>query len=272
LQEIYNVQPLYVSEFKNPDLRKICSGSPRSKLAAIWESPFDKFLCIDSDVILWGDVTSKLNLNEYDFISLTNWRSSPRDKSNIRHFFFDPDKIHQVDPDFDWLNLPLFCAGAFACKKNCLDVNEYLNLESFAEINPGIFNFAEQGIFNFMVMKAHRENKIKLDVANLQYIVVDHAKQLTVDKFHVSDVLKNSAKVTDPTLIHFCGEKPLLQYSSHYSEVFTAFRLAYYKKKYGISFLSLILPWGKIFIEELQVALPKIKRKIHGFFNSNFRV
>ncbi|NEP31273.1 MULTISPECIES: hypothetical protein [unclassified Moorena] len=183
IEELYNVQTLHTSEFKHSILREICPGSPRTKLASIWESPFDEFLCIDSDIVFWGNVLSKINLKLYDFVILSNLLSSIKDKENIKQFFFDTDKLNNIDPDFQWLNRPFFCAGAFAAKKDCLDLDTYIRLEEFSRKNPGTFNFAEQGIFNYMVLKAADQNTLSISVADLQYIVVDHSKEKSRKRF-----------------------------------------------------------------------------------------
>ena len=263
LEKLYHVQTLHTSEFQNPVLRKICPGSPRAKLAAIWESPFEEFLCIDSDIIFWGDVLSQIDLNNYDFISLTNWKSSLQDKNNVKYFFFDPDRIREVDSNFNWLDQPLFCAGAFACRKNCLDVDEYIALEEFANKNPGVFNFAEQGIFNYMVMKAANHGGIKLTSANLQYIVVDHPREITKKNF-ITPFFAPPTKVANPTLVHFCGRKPLLQNLSSYSYAFTVFRLLHYRNLYKYNLYRIFMPIFRILSEELTIIQLRLKRK---FFN-----
>ncbi|MDM3850553.1 MAG: hypothetical protein PT119_11345 [Aphanizomenon gracile PMC627.10] len=261
LQKLYNVQTLYTSEFKNQTLRIICPGSPRAKLAAIWESPFEQFLCVDSDIIFWGDVLSKIDLNNYDFISLTNWKSSLSDKKNIEHYLFNTDEISEIDPDFNWLDRPFFCAGAFACKKNCLNVDEYIALEEFSKKHPGVFSFAEQGIFNYMVMKAWDKGNIELTSSDLQYIVGDHSHELTKQKF-ITPFFNPPEKTTNPTLVHFCGVKPLLQNINSYSYAFTVFRLFHYRNLYGNNLYGNILSIIKIILEEIEIFKNKFVSRI----------
>ena len=46
---------LRVSELPSEGMRNLVSGNGRAKLAAMWEGPFDFYVWLDSDAIVWGD-------------------------------------------------------------------------------------------------------------------------------------------------------------------------------------------------------------------------
>ena len=261
LQDSYGVIALRVRDFEDPRLRKLCAGSPRSKLAAIWESPFSNFVCFDSDVVVWGDISKCINLINNDFVMLTNLVSSPKDKANIEQFFYSPDRISELNADFQWLDRPFFCAGAFAAKRGVFSVDEYIALEEFSARTPGVFNFAEQGIFNYLVQTYSDHGKIRLGIADLQYIVLDHSRQDAIARFGQSLTVP-LASIRNPTLIHFCGEKPLLQNLKAYRAPFTAFRWQHYRNVYGSGPLAALHSLSKILAEEWQVLKPRLTRKL----------
>ena len=41
-------------------MRKLISGNDRAKLAAMWEGPFEYYVWLDSDAIVWGDFTPQV--------------------------------------------------------------------------------------------------------------------------------------------------------------------------------------------------------------------
>jgi len=53
---------------RNPWLRKACRGWGHTKMAALWEAPFDACLYLDADTCVWGDLLSIIPDAEYDLI------------------------------------------------------------------------------------------------------------------------------------------------------------------------------------------------------------
>jgi len=159
LIDIYNVQPLYLSQLSNPDLRKICPGSSRAKLAAMWEGPFERFLYLDSDAIIWGNILKEFELTDVDFVVMRPPSHGCLPKEEVTKWFFDVDQLLEIFPDFDWYNQPYFCAGAFAARKNCFSLTEYLKLENLAKQFPNLFQFWDQGIVNYMVFSGSQRNQ-----------------------------------------------------------------------------------------------------------------
>src|SRR6516165_12746258 len=59
LKREYDLIVLRVSELSS-NMRNLISGSGRAKLAAMWEGPFEFYVWLDSDAIVWGDFTSQV--------------------------------------------------------------------------------------------------------------------------------------------------------------------------------------------------------------------
>ena len=73
LRRAYGVIELPVAGLRTAALRELLPGSTRTKLAAMWEGPFDEFLWLDSDAVVWGDVRPLLNLKDYDWNVCAEW-------------------------------------------------------------------------------------------------------------------------------------------------------------------------------------------------------
>ena len=60
LQKEYELIVLRINELPSEEMRKMIGGSYRVKLAAMWEGPFEHYVWMDSDAIVWGDITSQV--------------------------------------------------------------------------------------------------------------------------------------------------------------------------------------------------------------------
>ena len=59
LKKQYDLTVLRVSELASEQMRKMMSGNYRAKLAALWEGPFEFYVWLDSDAIVWEDFTPR---------------------------------------------------------------------------------------------------------------------------------------------------------------------------------------------------------------------
>jgi hypothetical protein len=261
LKKCYGVMELRVSDFSDSRLPPICKGTSRTKFAAIWESPFERFLCIDADAIVLGDWQSILKDASWQFLALANPQAKCPPGDAVDHFFFNREKLAGFDPEFEWQNTAYFCAGAYAAQKACLDVEDFLKAVAFETDWPGTFQFADQGIFNYMVMKAAASGKLEFQVANRQYLVPDHSLGESVRRFGLERHFVSQQGI-EPEIVHFCGQKPLIQNRSAYSALFTEFRIRHYQNFHGTGYLARIHAWSKIIAEELRILKPRLARNL----------
>src|SRR6185503_3750397 len=98
-------------------------------------------------------------------------------------------------------------------------------------------------------------------VQDMQYISVDHSRNVTEARFHCR-LFDLAVEVQVPTVIHFCGRKPLLQNLNANSRPFTAFRLQHYRRLFGDGLLGTLRAWMRIFSEEMTVLKPRLRRKL----------
>src|SRR5438876_3752502 len=160
LKSEYGLIVLRVSELSSEDMRNLVSGSGHAKLAAMWEGPFEFYVWLDSDAIVWGDFTSQIRA-DVDFQIFWSEISIPADATEIPawlpHFYFDPQKLRRFDPNFDWRGHAYFSAGVFACRRNAIPFEQYVEVKAVGRQVPGLFEFGlnsykgDMGILNYLV-------------------------------------------------------------------------------------------------------------------------
>ena len=259
----YDLIILRVSDLPSQKMRNLLSGNYRAKLSAMWDGPFEFFIWLDSDAIVWGDFTHLVR-KDVDFHIF--WRGSTQcstsDEINMfKHYHFDPDKLNNFDPTFQWEGRTYFCSGAFACRKNAITFEEWMTIESWNLEEPNLFAWGEMGMLNYLVHSKAQQGKLNITCDDLQHIWVEHGKEELI-KDCASSGWKLPKNVARPRIAHFCGFKPLLHIPSSYSKPFTIARLQhYYYKKYSIwdAYIFLLL-------EEMPIILEKLKRRFLNLF------
>ena len=115
----YNVSVLRIPDLPSAEMRQLIAGNHRAKLAAMWEGPFEFYVWLDSDAIVWGDFTPQVR-TDVDFQIF--WDDTPIGPEEVpewlRHFYFNLDALREFDPDFRWQGFfqhctePLFVLGS----------------------------------------------------------------------------------------------------------------------------------------------------------------
>jgi len=257
----YGIMPLRVADLSSPHMRKLVGGNYRAKLAAMWEGPFDYYVWLDSDAIVWGDFTSEIR-TDVDFqIFWSEISISPGTTEVptwLPHFYFDPVKLHRFDPDFEWRGKAYFSSGAFACRRNAIPFEVWDGIESWARQSPGLFAWGEMGILNYLVHAMAQRNQLQIAVSDLQHIGVHHGidelKQDCADSnWHFPKVIRR------PRVAHFCGRKPFLFDRQAYSRPFTIARLEHHRHR-----KSDWAAWLALFGEDFYVMGKKLSRRLRS--------
>jgi hypothetical protein len=240
-------------------MRNLISGSGRAKLAAMWEGPFEFYVWLDSDAIVWGDFTPQIR-TDVDFQIFWSEISVPAEATGIPswlpHFYFDPSKLKRFDPDFEWRGHAYFSSGAFACRRDAIPFEKWLDAELWGQETPGLFgDFYEQPILNYLVHSMRQRGELKVAMSDLQHISqhhgVDELKQDCADsRWHFP---KN---VRRPRVAHFCGRKPFLIDRGNYSRPFTIARLEHHRRLH-----SELGAWLEVCREERRILSGKFQRR-----------
>ncbi len=242
-------------------MRKLIGGNYRAKLAAMWEGPFEFYVWLDSDAIVWGDFTSQVR-TDVDFQIFWSEISIPVDAAEVPawlpHYYFDPGLLRQFDAIFDWRGHPYFSAGVYACRRNAISYPQWVEVDSWnGKVPRGLFKFGDMGILNYLVHAQGQRGTMRVATTNLQHICGHHGitelawpTALTVDGISPN-------KVVRPRVIHFCGRKPLLFDRNAYSRPFTIARLANHRRNHGNTGA-----WLAVLNEEGRVLASKLKEEI----------
>jgi hypothetical protein len=207
LRRTYGVHVVRQSALEHPGLRAL-KGSTKAKLAALWVSPFSRFLYLDADAVLWGDVGRLADLERFDFVL-----DAPYGVRRSRLGVMDVEAASRHFPEFDAVRheADYVNTGAFFAQRDALDLDRYLELVRFSQRHPGVF-FNDQGIFNFLVFSAADEGTLRVDQRRLQVKVGegDATHDSLVRQFRFTD---GRPSVTgEPVVIHWVGTlKPTMQ-------------------------------------------------------------
>lgn len=262
LEKLYDVQVIRRETVTSKLLKERSFGMGLTKMVAFWESPWENFLYLDADTVIWGDVLQYEKLDQFDFIS-----DMVRDELSDQHissYFFNIDRINQFFPDFDWRKYRnyYFCTGAFFAKRGIFSLEEYEEILDLVEKEPNLFFVGEQGFLNLMMCRAAEENRIRLGQADLEFLVPDYSCELAQEAFPIEEAMPSPHHKS--MVIHWCGyQKPTTIARSIYTEPMTFCRQQFLK---DASSLNLKEANSSLIAEDLQyyvqVYRKRIKRKL----------
>ena len=269
LENEYGLIVLRVSELPSQQMRTLISGNASAKHAAMWEGPFEFYVWLDSDAIVWGDITPQIR-TDVDFQVFWDEISIGGDATEIPtwlpHFFFDPQKLLNFDPEFDWRGNAYFSAGVFACKRDLIPFEKWIEAELWRKETPGLFgDFYDQPLLNYFVYSMTQRGEIKSAMSNLQHVWGHHGieelqKDCAESNWHFPKQIRR------PRVAHFCGRKPLLSDRHAYSRPFTIARLEHHRRR-----RSNLGSWRAVFSEEATVVLTKVKGRFRRWATALFK-
>jgi hypothetical protein len=259
LEKQYGLIVVRTKELPDPRMRALCCGSYYAKLSAMWEGPFEHFVWLDSDAIVWGDFTKLINAS-LDFQIFWSEISIPQDATEVPpwlgHFYFDLPNLLLCDPDFEWRGLPYFSTGAFAAKRGAIPFEKWLEVKEWEKkFDTKLFQFGEQGQLEYMVHSGAQRGELKADWTDLQYNVRHHG-QAEIDQDAKGCGWRFPANIQRPRAVHFCGQKPYIHNWRAYSKAFTIARLEHYRRGRREA-----AAWSAVLNEERQLVTKKLLEK-----------
>jgi hypothetical protein len=264
LERDYSVIVLRISELPSVEMRKTLGRSFHAKQAAMWEGPFDFFVWIDSDAIVWGDFTKQIR-PDLDFQILWDGISIPPDADTsvipdwLPHYYFDPKKVFLLDPEFDWRGHAYFSAGVYAAHRNAIDYDHYCQIKRVADEAPGTFAWGDMGMLNYLVHSQAQRGKLRIAVTNLQNIPAYNGwTEFETDCAGAG--WRFPENVQRPRIGHFCWRKPSLFDRRAYSRPFTIARLEHHRRQHGE-----LGAWLALLNEDQRVLADKGKRRLSRY-------
>lgn len=218
----YDIHVLKKANIKNDFLRENSWGWGLTKMNAFWESPFETFLVVDADTVLYGDMRKYADFENYDFIiDRPKYSYTP---ANLNRYYFNPDHVLKYYPGFDYLNNPYVCTGVIFGKRGILPFEEYRRFFKVKIEQPDFYRLGEQGFLNILFFLLKQQGKLRLGSADIQYIVPDFPVEEFKNTFPIPISVETSHMV-----IHWAGTvKPLLRNRNEgYVEPMIYFRKMY---------------------------------------------
>lgn len=257
LVNLYDVIPLRVDTLPSDEMRRLVARSFHAKHVPMWEGPFENYVWIDADAIVWGDFTPMVR-RDVDFHIFRSEKDevvpagSETVPSWMPHFYFDPAKLKKLDPDFRWQENKYFCPGVFAARRNAIPFDEYARVVAWDRDHPGTFAWGDMGIINYMVHARAQKGLLSFAVSDLQDMWVHNGREELVEDcaaagWKFPDVIKR------PRVAHFCGRKPHIFDRKAYSKPFTIARLEHYRRLHGEAGA-----WAALVAEDAGTAVDKV--------------
>lgn len=189
----------------NEFVKQNCFRSRCSSLVAFTESPFEKFLYLDSDLVLWGNILKHINLDSADFI-----HNEPHELYTEKIYkgqYFDMEKLFQHTEGFDWKDCHFFNSGVFIARKNLFEQKEFEAVVRLWKSDRSLLPTDPQSILNLLVFRNMKKGKIRVGEAHLQTVVPVLSTKDLETKFEFSN---SEPVVLHDTVIHWAGLKPLM--------------------------------------------------------------
>jgi hypothetical protein len=263
LEKEYDLIILRVPDLPSVEMRKLIGGNYRAKLAAMWEGPFEFYVWMDSDAIVWGDFISQVR-RDLDFQIFWSEISIPADATEIpswlAHFYFDQQKLRQFDSQFEWRGNAYFSAGVYASRRNSISFEQWVEVESWGRQKPGVFSqFGDMGPLNYLIHAKRQRGELMVASTDLQHILGHHGKQ-ELEQDCIEAGWKFPAFIRRPRAAHFCGRKPYLFDRKTYSRPFTIARLEHQRRYHNN-----IGAWLAVLNEDRGVLVDKMKRRLKRY-------
>jgi hypothetical protein len=248
LEAAYGVRTIYARDVADEELRRRSYGYGLTKMIVFWASPFERFLYLDADTVMWGNVLEGLDLERADFIF--NQPHEAYTEHILKDQYFDYDRLFRYTNGFRWQGLPFFNSGAFIARRGLFSTADYYELLELKLKDDSLFPTGEQGILNVMVFRAAEQGRITAAQAALQTVVPVVPIEQLCKRFRIE---RGEAAVArgDRTIIHWAGIKPFSLRSDVFRHPMTHYRRRGLRdRRHPLAFVSSAI----LFFEELIVA------------------
>lgn len=197
LQRLFGVQRIVFREVVDDETVRLCAGSPWTKMTLFWTSPYERFLCLDADLLVWGDLRYYAEFDKYDFIVTYHGSSKFETAEELRRGAFDLEAILKLTPGLDWRGRPATNTGVFFAKRGIFSREDLMALRRL-----NCWPCYESGVFHYLHWRALREENPRTRGHKLQLFPAEENLALE-DRF----LPRHSQR---PSVIHWITKKPKL--------------------------------------------------------------
>jgi hypothetical protein len=235
-EQTYRINVLSRDSIGDEELRRSSFGWGLTKMLLFWYAPTETFLYLDSDTVLWGDLSSKLNFEGVDYVP-SMVKTGAASDADTTLWYFEIPFVEENFPDFDWRKAAgqFFCTGTFASRRNAFELDEYKRILRLNEKHPGQFKFGEMGFLNLMVFRAAQKGALRVQPRDFQIIFPDHTQEALRRRFRFDAQGRPIVQEGDEQVLHMPDKKPLMDHPQCYSEPMTFFRRQYLSDTEGLT-------------------------------------
>jgi hypothetical protein len=199
LQRLHGVQRLVVQEAVCEEYVRLCAGTPWTKMLLFWISPYERFLCIDADTLVWGDLRKYAEFDKYDFIVTYRFQSTVTFKTveDLLQCTSDVDVFRKLDPTLEWREQEKDNTGVFFARRGIFSAESLMTLRRL-----DCWKCYESGVFHFLLWRGLRDGSPRTIGHKVQLFPAD----LTLppeDRFLPRDCKR-------PAIVHWITKKPKL--------------------------------------------------------------
>ena len=198
VERLPNVHRLVAQDLMDEQSARSCTGF-WVKLLVFWKSPYERFLYLDADTLVWGDVRAYAELDRYDFIAGFDCRR-PRvfsTREEVERFVYDVEYMEKRETPVRWAGKELANNGVFFARRGVFPRDVLLELRRL----PCWRNY-EQGVLNFLRWRAMDQGMPRVTGCRLQYFPAEitYAQE---DRLIPRDL-------RHPAIVHWICKKPKL--------------------------------------------------------------
>ena len=228
-----------------------------SKLVPVLHEKKEKFFVLDSDVVLLGRVIDALD--EYDEDFIVTGIQEDKQSHNVNAHYIDMSALEELDPSYNYPGFA-FNTGQVVMTGGLLteaDLSPVIDMgESISNKYPQIFRFTDQGVLNYLLVKAHDEGKIRLRYDDFWiWPGTPAAGRISIESIE--------AKVGIPYVLHWAGAKPV-DFRKYIRADLIEFYTSYYYSRIPLGALKRNARFLRdLMIVKLKIAKYKLLRKTY---------
>lgn len=240
LQRLHGVQRIVLQEIVDPEIAQLCTGNSWSKLPLFWMSPYERFLCLDADLLVWGDMRAYAEFDKYDFIAAYHF-SGPVTVETQDKCPYDVDVVKKLDPELDWRGKIDANNGVFFARRGIFKKDDLVRLRRL-----DCWRCFENGVVNYLRWKGMRDGTLRDGGYNIQLFSAEQSMR-PEDRF-----LPRTWR--QPVVIHWIAKKPRLGRNYKASD---DYRKLFLKMTGKTTF-----PGARLLFEDISVWLKRQRRSL----------
>ncbi|HTQ50667.1 MAG TPA: hypothetical protein VMJ12_08145, partial [Candidatus Acidoferrales bacterium] len=154
LERLAGVRRMVVQDVVSEEEARLCAGTPWTKMLLFWISPYERFLCLDADLLVWGDLRAYAEFDKYDFMVTHRFHNSVKFErpEQLLGCVSNVDIFKQLDPALDWRGQEEDNTGVFFARRGIFSKENLMALRRM-----DCWTCFESGVFRYLHWKALHE-------------------------------------------------------------------------------------------------------------------